>query len=50
MHELDWGKTTKYMMELLTVVVNVTINYVSIKTKQLKNIKIFIFIFVGVGP
>ena len=39
------------MIKLLAVLtVQVSVNYVSIKTKQLKNIKISTFIFVGGGP
>ena len=38
------------MIKLLTVAVNIAINFISIKTKQLKKIKIFTFIFAGVGP
>ena len=40
---------TKYTIKLLAVAVQVAVNYVSIKAKQLKNIKISTFIFVGGG-
>ena len=38
------------MTKLLAAAVRVAVNYVRIKTKQLKNIKISPFIIVGVGP
>ena len=35
---------------LSSIAVHVAVSYVSVKTKQLKNIKKSTFIFVGVGP
>ena len=45
----DLTLTTKKQAESKTKV-SVAVNYVSINTKELKNIEKFTFIFIGVGP
>ena len=49
---INWigGGTTKYLIKLLAVAVQVVVNYASIKTMQLKNTKISTFIFVEGEP
>ena len=44
------GNNKIHMIKLLAVAVQVAVNYVCTKTKQLNNIKISTFIFVGGGP